>query len=209
MRITDPQALRAMSHPLRLDLIELLGALGPTTAATCARHLGTSQASCSFHLRQLAKYGFVEQAPGRGDKRERPWRMVDNRQSWSSDAGPAGDELERVFVQRETDRLMRWFASRSAEPGDWLRAAFFGGATLPVTVDEAKAIAEALGAVLEPYTGRLDDPSTAPDGTRFVRFLLSGTPLNLGEDPSHSGKEQLDDAASDGAASDDAATDNA
>lgn len=190
MRITDPQALRAMSHPLRLDLIELLAALGPATAATCARHLGTSQASCSFHLRQLAKYGFVEQAPGSGDKRERPWRVVDYKQSWSSDAGLAGDELERVFIQRETDRLMRWIASRSEEPDEWLRAAFFGGATLPVTEAEMIAIGDGMRAVLAPYLGRLDQPSTAPDGARFVRFLQGGTPLNLGETSSPDGKER-------------------
>jgi DNA-binding transcriptional ArsR family regulator len=183
MRITDPQALRAMSHPLRLDLIELLAAVGPATAATCARHLGTSQASCSFHLRQLAKYGFVEQAADTGDKRERPWRVVDNEQSWSSDAGPAGDELERVFVQREADRVMRWIDTRPGEADEWLRASFFGGATLPVTVEEAKAIADGLRAVLAPYIGRLDDPSSAPKGARFVRFVTAGTPIQLGDPP--------------------------
>jgi DNA-binding transcriptional ArsR family regulator len=192
MRITDPRALRAMSHPLRLDLIELLAALGPATAATCARRLGTSQASCSFHLRQLAKYGFVEQAPERGDRRERPWRLIDSALSWSSDWGPAGDELARVFIPRAAERVMRWVASRSDEADQWLRAAFLGGATLPVTADEMEAIGDALRAVLAPYAERLDDPSTAPQGARFVRFLLGGTPLNLGETHSPDGKEQHD-----------------
>jgi DNA-binding transcriptional ArsR family regulator len=200
MRITDPQALKAMAHPLRLALIELLGALGPATAATCARHLGTSQASCSFHLRQLAKYGFVEQAPETGDKRERPWRTADNEQSWSADTGPAGDELERVFVQREADRILRFVDSRATERPEWQRASFFGGATLPVTLDEAAAIAEGLRSVLAPYVGRLDDPATAPKGARFMRFLLAGTPLNLGEPQPPPGlheREQRDDADSD------------
>ena len=74
----------------------------------------TSQASCSFHLRQLAKYGFVEQAQPSEDSRERPWRLTDLEQSWSADAGPAADQLERVFVQREADRILGWLAADDA-----------------------------------------------------------------------------------------------
>ncbi len=132
MQITDPRALRALAHPLRLDLVELLGALGQATAAACARQLGTSQASCSFHLRQLAKYGFVEQAPPSEDSRERPWRLTDLEQNWSTDAGPAADQLERVFVQREADRILAWLAADDA-PDAWRKSSFVGGATLPVT----------------------------------------------------------------------------
>ena len=179
MRVTDPQTLRGMSHPLRLDLIELLGTLGPATAATCARHLGSSQASCSFHLRQLAKYGFVQQAPDSGDRRERPWRLTDIEQSWSSDAGAAADELERVFVQREADRIIRWGTRRGRETDEWRQVAYFGGATVPVTPAEVEAIAEGMRAVLAPYVERLSDSSTVPPGARFVRFVLGGTPLDL------------------------------
>jgi hypothetical protein len=179
MRITDSRALRAMAHPLRLDLIEVLTALGPATAAVCARHLGVGQASCSFHLRQLAKYGFVEQAEASGDRRERPWRLTDLEQSWSTvDAGPAADQLDRVFVQREADRMLGWLTASGREPERWQRAAFVGGATLPVTAIELREIAEQLRAVLDPYVKRLSDPTTRPDDARFVRILLSGTPLS-------------------------------
>jgi DNA-binding transcriptional ArsR family regulator len=178
MRITDPLALRALSHPLRLDLIELLTALGPATAATCARHLGTSQASCSFHLRQLAKYGFVEQAPASKDRRERPWRLTDLEQSWSSaKAGPAVDQLERVFIQREADRMLGWLGVGATEPEAWRRAAFLGAMTVPVTVDELESIGAQLRAALEPYVGRLSDRSAWPPEARFVRILLNGEPV--------------------------------
>lgn len=178
MRITDSRAMRALAHPIRLDLIELLTVLGSATAATCARRLGTSQASCSFHLRQLAKYGFVEQAPASGDRRERPWRLVELEQSWSSvDAGPAADQLDRVFVQREADRILAWQARGAAEPEAWRRASFVGGATLPVTVAEAESIGAQLREVLEPYVRRLTDRSGWPPDTRFVRVLLAATPL--------------------------------
>jgi DNA-binding MarR family transcriptional regulator len=177
MRVTDPLAMRALAHPLRLDLLELLAVLGPATAATCARHLDSTQASCSFHLRQLAKYGFVEQAAASGDRRERPWRLTEIEQSWSSaDAEPAAEQLDRVFLQREADKMLRWLDVAPGEPASWRRAAFAGGATLPVTVEELDSIAERLRGVLEPYFQRLTDRSGWPPGTRFVRFMLAGTP---------------------------------
>jgi hypothetical protein len=179
MRITDPLAMRALAHPLRLDLIEALMVLGPATAAGCARHLGSTQANCSFHLRQLAKYGFVEQAPDSGDRRERPWRLTDVEQSWSAaDPGSeaAADHLGRVFLQREADRMIGWLDAVATEPAAWRRAAFSGGATLPVTVDELTEIGRRLRDVLEPYARRLTDRSATPAGARFVRILLAATP---------------------------------
>ena len=176
--------MRALAHPLRLDLIELLGALGPATAAECGRRVGTSQASCSFHLRQLAKYGFVEEAPPRGDGRERPWRLTDLEQSWSSDAGAAADQLERVFVEREAARILDWIERSGTEPEEWRGAGFLGGMTVPLAAGELRPVAEQLRAVLEPYVARLGDPATWPADARLVRVLLSGTPLS-----------EIDDAA--------------
>lgn len=174
MKITDPAALRAMAHPLRLDLIELLGTVGPQTAAECARRLGSTQASCSYHLRQLAKSGFVE--PDRSeDRREHPWRLVDVEQSWSGE-GPAALQLERVFVQREADRMLAWQEHRAGQPEPWRALGFVGGATLPLTPDEVVAVREQLAAAIEPYVGRLTDRTGWPSGYRFVRVLLAGTP---------------------------------
>jgi DNA-binding MarR family transcriptional regulator len=181
MRITDPRALRALAHPLRFDLIELLGALGPMTAAECARRLGTSQATCSFHLRLLAKYGFVEEAERSADGRERPWRLSDLEQSWSSESGPAVDQLERVFIQREAERMLGWVERSDGEPAPWTRAAFLGGMTLPLTPDELTMARDQLRAVLAPYVQRLGDPAAWPADARLVRVLLSAVPLDATE----------------------------
>lgn len=174
MRVTDPGALRAMVHPLRLDLIEVLGTVGPLTAAECARRLASTQASCSYHLRQLARYGFVE-ADRSDDRREHPWRLVDVEQSWSGE-GPAALQLERVFVQREADRILAWQEGRAGQPEVWRDAGFIGGATLPLTADEVHGLREAWAAAIEPYVGRLTDRGDWPTGYRFVRVLLAGTP---------------------------------
>ena len=168
-------AVRALAHPLRLDLIEALGTLGPATAARCGRQLGVSQASCSFHLRQLAKYGFVEETERGPDRRERVWRLSDFEQSWQS--GPVTDQLDRVFAQREADRMLGWTARRAAEPAHWQDAAFLGGATLPVTADELREIRQQLRAVLDPYLPRMTEGAPHPKGARFVRLLMAGTPI--------------------------------
>jgi predicted ArsR family transcriptional regulator len=180
VQITDPRAVRALAHPLRLDLIEALAVLGPSTAARCGRHLGTSQASCSFHLRQLAKYGFVEEAPPGRDRRERVWRLTELEQAWAS--GPMTDQLDRVFIQREADRMLGWTGRRSGEPAEWQDAAFVGGAAVPVTAAELRQLRQDLRAVLEPYVERLTDATTRPAGARFVRIVLAGTPGPAGAD---------------------------
>src|SRR5919205_634619 len=81
VELTDPRALRAVAHPLRLTLIGLLRREGPLTATQCGERVGQSPAACSFHLRQLAKYGLVEEAGG-GRGRERPWRATAQYTSW-------------------------------------------------------------------------------------------------------------------------------
>src|ERR1700729_1277013 len=73
--ITDAQTMRALSHPVRIALIEALTVYGAMTATQVGERIGESSTTCSFHLRQLAKYGFVEEAGG-GKGRARPWRMT-------------------------------------------------------------------------------------------------------------------------------------
>src|SRR2546423_11325721 len=79
--LRDPRALRAMAHPVRLRLMEELLIRGPATATELAERVGENPANCSWHLRQLAKYGFVEEAGG-GTGRQRPWQIVPKGQRW-------------------------------------------------------------------------------------------------------------------------------
>ncbi len=182
LKVTDPQAIRALAHPIRLDLLGVLVAIQPATAAECGRRLGLSQATCSFHLRQLERYGFVERAESDGDGRARPWRLVDLEQSWSApDDEPATAQLDRVMVQREADRRLEWISTRHHRDPAWVEAAFFGGASLPMTAAELDELGAQLRNVIAPYVERLSDRRTVPVDARIVRVVLGATPIDLDE----------------------------
>src|SRR3954447_3680352 len=137
MELTDPRAMRALAHPVRMALIGLLRREGPMTATQAAERLGESSGTCSFHFRQLAKYGFCEEAGG-GRGREKPWRATAMATSWASEPGdPERADAERhlnlIVLQRYVEQITRWLADRSEEPGEWRRAFGFGDIVLPLT----------------------------------------------------------------------------
>src|SRR5277367_6472978 len=73
--LTDPRVMRALAHPARMEIWQHIGLEGPATATECAEVVGLSPSACSYHLRTLAKYGFVEEDTARpADGRERRWR---------------------------------------------------------------------------------------------------------------------------------------
>ena len=80
-RLGNAKALRAYAHPVRMKLILALRTRGPLTATQAGRLLGESSGTCSFHLRQLAKYGLVEET-GEGTGREKPWRATTTSTAW-------------------------------------------------------------------------------------------------------------------------------
>ena len=122
-----PELLRALAHPVRIALIEELSIAGPMTATEVGERIGESPTTCSFHLRQLAKYGFVEEAGG-GKGRARPWRMTSIGMSWGSahddpDAEIAAGALSRVIRERQLDRYRTWLQTKTAYPRRWREAA--------------------------------------------------------------------------------------
>ena len=106
--VTEPERVRALAHPLRLALLDLLEEEGEATATRCAEVTGDSVASCSFHLRILAKYGFIE--PGERRGREKPWRVVSRRRTTRPDFDdPASvravGALAELTLLAETERI--------------------------------------------------------------------------------------------------------
>jgi DNA-binding transcriptional ArsR family regulator len=181
MQISDPKAIRALAHPLRLDLLELLVAIGPATAAHCGRVLGVSQASCSFHLRQLAKYGFVEDAgPGR-DRRERRWQALGPRPTVRIAAGSDAvvrRQLERVVVEREAQAILDYAERQGRESPAWRDKAAIVTAVAVLSADEVTEIKEKWKALLEPYIARTEAGSSQlQPGQRHVRYFMAATPL--------------------------------
>jgi hypothetical protein len=176
-RITDPKALRALSHPTRWKLIELLGLERTATATRCAEFTGESVASCSYHLNMLAKYGFVEQADG-GTGREKPWKLVKYDQSWDTDGlepegAMAAETLTEVFLDYEVGRIKEFNRRRDREPEEWRRHARTRATITWLTADELAEVSRDLAAVWSRYDGRLEDPSLRPEGSRAVRLFLA------------------------------------
>src|SRR5579863_2217084 len=117
--LDDPVAIRALAHPLRRSIMSIIGRLGRATTADAARELVISHGLASHHLRQLAKYGFVEQIEGK-DHRERPWRMVSTSYNWSgarttAEGSSAVDVLEQILAEQALDGFLEWHQRRR----DW------------------------------------------------------------------------------------------
>lgn len=166
--------LRALAHPLRWKLFDIVGREGTATATRCAELTGESVASCFYHLNMLGKYGYIEQVPGSG--KEKPWRVLEMRQELS----PPGPELEdqlaaeaatEAFVEHEFDRMRSWLRLRDSEPEEWREATGLGGSTLWVTAEELRAVHEEIWSIFERYTERWDDPSLRPPGARAARVF--------------------------------------
>ena len=181
MEISDPRTIRALAHPLRLDLLQLLGASGPATAAQCGRVLGASQASCSFHLRQLAKYGFVEEAgPGR-DRRERQWRIAHTHLSVRISSG--GDvvvrqQIEGLVVEREMQAILEYSRRPGGARTEWEGKAGILTAMAVLSPDDAAAIKEKWIALIAPYIARARaDGAQIQPGQCHVRYFMAATPL--------------------------------
>lgn len=184
LRIEDASAMRALAHPLKWTLMDVLLTEGTATSTRCAEVTGESQASCSFHLRQLARYGLIEEAPSTS-KKERPWRLATVEQSWSrvqpdQDRTEAVRELERAFVQHEFATLMRWVRTAPGYGDDWHRASMRAGAVAWLTADELAGLRDQIEALMLAYRDRVTDPATRPAGSRLVRLFSAAYPLPEG-----------------------------
>jgi DNA-binding transcriptional ArsR family regulator len=177
--ISDPKELRALAHPLRMKLMQIIAREGKATATDCAREVGESVANCSYHLNILAKYEFIELAEG-GQGREKPWQVVYQGHSWdnvaaddeSTLAAEAASEAFMDFAFAEIrDRLRRL----TLEPEDWRNAIGIDDSNEFLTAEEAEAVRAEFRALLDKYRSRRSDRSARPPGARPVHFFLSTT----------------------------------
>jgi DNA-binding transcriptional ArsR family regulator len=168
LSLTDPKAMRALAHPVRIALLELLGIAGSLTATQASEVLGESPANCAFHLRTLAKYGFVKEAGG-GRGRERPWTAarrsirISRAEQTDPRAALAADALGRLWVDRWLDRARRVFGSSARVPG-WEHATQWTGSGVFLTAEEALQVTREVQQIIDRYKDREDDPSLRPAG---------------------------------------------
>jgi len=182
--INDARTIRALSHPVRIALIEALTLYGPMTATEAGERIVESPTTCSFHLRQLAKYGFVEEAGG-GKGRSRPWRMVSSGMHITPGQDPAAElaagVLGRIVRERQLARYATWLETRSSYPKDWRDAAGEGEFVFYLTAPELRRLQDDLVTFLWPLFKDRRDPARRPVGATPVEMLIFSYPLELPE----------------------------
>jgi len=180
--ITDARTMRALAHPVRIALIETLILGGAMTATQVGERIGESPTTCSFHLRQLAKYGFVEEAGG-GKGRARPWRVTSIGMSFGSvhddpDIEIAADLLLRLVRERQLSRYQTWLQTSASYPRPWRDAAGDSEYLFYLTPEELRELNDELSELLLPrYRERITDPAQRPAGSAPVELLLFSFPI--------------------------------
>ncbi|MGW3266520.1 ArsR/SmtB family transcription factor [Streptomyces sp. NPDC001056] len=183
-RRLDARSLRGLAHPLRMQLLDALRLHGPATASQLAERLGESSGATSYHLRQLADHGFVEDAPGRGKGRERWWQAVAQGLAYDSadfeDASPEVRGLTEVFLQegaaRHARELATWIGSRDRLSTAWSRATDMSDMTLRLTPEIALELIEQMHELIDGYRNRVTD-ADAPEA-RQVRVHTHLFPID-------------------------------
>ncbi|MFE6887361.1 winged helix-turn-helix domain-containing protein [Streptomyces sp. NPDC057694] len=188
--LRDPSAIRALAHPLRVELYALIGRTGPLTSAEAGRELGISQALASHHIRQLARHGFLTRAPGRNN-REHPWQAASHSMSWrgagsTQEGAAAADLLEQVFLESAVNRYLAWQQARGGSEPGWRDTAGVGFNSVYLTTEELEGLVGAIDALIKPYVEArpIDDPATRPEGSRLVdlTYLVSVEPPSADAD---------------------------
>ena len=176
----DVAQLRTLAHPLRARLLGALRFHGPATATQLAARLGTNSGATSYHLRQLADVGLVEDDAERSTGRERVWRSVHDSTSWRStdfdedpDARAADDWIARHQANSTARWLDDWLESRHEWPVEWRQAADQSDYHFTMTAERLGRMLAEVHAVLQRY--RDDQDLIAPASER-VTVLLQAFP---------------------------------
>jgi predicted ArsR family transcriptional regulator len=176
-KLTDPRMMRALAHQARIAIWTHLGLRGPATATECAEIAGLSPSACSYHLRTLARYGFVEEdLASAADGRERPWRarLLAFSMGDDPDAPAATQVANRLLVENLREAAeeirVRYLARKSEYPADWQAAAGEAFSVAHVTPEELTKLRAEVLDVMARYV-RLD-PAERPPGGLPVRITL-------------------------------------
>ncbi|MFF0467570.1 ArsR/SmtB family transcription factor [Micromonospora zamorensis] len=184
-QITDPQALRALAHPIRLRLLELLTVDGPASGRKLADRTGESTASISYHVGQLAKWGLVEPAPELAEGRERPWRATSRGITWTAtgDGSPefvaASRALREQFIAQRLVALDSYERHQDDFDTAWQEAAWVGNDFGYLDPEELIEVTERIKAVISEYTA-----ATRPRRPHARRVAFFGYAVPAHDGPS-------------------------
>jgi hypothetical protein len=179
VRPRDREVAARIGHPVRAGLLELLARVGTVTATEAARELGGNSGLHSFHLRQLERFGLVEEVPGRTG-RARPWRLVDP----TPPADPSEDRhLEGLARGLEDESYQRWLDVRDRAPDRWRHDEAFSQ-VLYLTPAELRQVGAVIRREIARYRDREQSPAHRPPEAAPVAVVARLFPLLApGEDP--------------------------
>lgn len=178
----DPRSLRGIAHPLRMRLLVTLRQDGPATASRLAEKLGESSGATSYHLRQLAAHGFVEDDPERGKGRERWWKAAAEGttfdESLFSDPDPAVRGAADLFLHEHatmhTQEVATWLGTARDWPEEWRRSSDLSDFTLRLTAAQALELNEKIHELIESYRGL--EPAPGTEGAAQFRLHTHAFP---------------------------------
>jgi predicted transcriptional regulator len=179
VHLDNPDAIAALTHPVRWKLLNYLMSCGPATASQGARAVGDTPSNCSYHLRTLAKYGWVE-ADDSADARERPWRALITGFSLErpgdpdSPLGRNAAALLAMTVQQDQRETLEAIARFTTMERTWQDASSHNTYTLRMTATELADLTRQLDALIRPYIAATRDER--PDGSALVHLGLHAFP---------------------------------
>ncbi len=184
----DAMALRALAHPQRLRMLGMLRIDGPATATRLAERMGLNSGATSYHLRQLARHGFIEEDIERGNARDRWWKAAHETTTFledetDEDALDAGLAFAEAALSAQVMEMQRALARHAQLPPEWRKASTMSDYIIPLNAADAEALLDKLNAVL------LDAMEQAPKagdnyapGMKPVSIMLHAFPRASEED---------------------------
>ncbi|MEU1199138.1 helix-turn-helix domain-containing protein [Streptomyces sp. NPDC005813] len=180
-KVTDARALRALAHPTRVALLEAVAVSGPLTATGAARIVGGSVPNVSYHLRTLAKHGYVVEAEG-GSGRERPWKLGNTGIRFDVGAADptvshAARALGEVLLDRWLGRMRHYESHREQYPADVRAVSDSSQFVVFGTAAEVQEAQAAIADILMRFADRLTDPALRPEGSTPFEMLVFTHPF--------------------------------
>lgn len=166
------EALRALAHPLRVEIMNELSDFGAATASGLAERLGESSGSTSYHLRQLAKHNIIVEDPEKGSGRERWWKMapggvtIGSLETLATPAGREANELISREWQQNNERRLTAFLRRGLDVygTEWMQASTLSTSHLQLTMDQLAEFGREYYALQERLREKWRTASTGADG---------------------------------------------